>query len=201
MLVDPSEAHTQMTLLLRAAVIAVPLLSFGCAAFGEEPNQPQSDELEPVAIPHAGGTPVDNKTPAIEQTTCSAGDSWSTINLGVDEKGVATRVVMKFGGRDATSRWQSELIADIASVEQIGETEVRIGVAQTMIPVRFERMVGSNTTRAAEQLDVRGITIGRQGDNGIVKLETVGKGFMTSCSANEAVEIGGVARKLIALKQ
>lgn len=191
-----------MTLLLRAAVIAVPLLSFGCAAFGEEPTQPQGDEYEPVAIPHAGGTPVDTKTPAIEATSCAADDSWSTINLGVDEKGVATRVVLKFGGSDATSRWSSELIADIDSVEQIGETEVRIGVAQTMVPVRFERMVGSNTTRAPEQLDVRGITIGRQADDtAIVKLETVGRGFMTSCSANEAVEIGGIARKLIALKQ
>jgi hypothetical protein len=190
-----------MTLSLRAvAVLAAPLLTFGCASFAEEPA-PSTEEPVPAAIPHTGGTPVDNKTPAFNQTKCSAGDTWSELSLGVNEQGVATRVVMKFGGRDGTSLWTGELVAEVGVITALGEAEVRIDVAQTIVPVRYERTIGGSTTRPAETLDVRAITLGRQGDSAIVRLETPsGRGFVTSCGAQEAVEVGGVARKLIALQ-
>jgi len=189
-----------MTRALAVIIGAVPLLTMGCASFDEEPTAPpQSVEPPQTAIPKAGGTPTDTKKPSYDQTQCTSGDTWSELSLGVNEKGVPTRVVMKFGGRDATSQWSGELISDVGEIQQLGETEVRLEVAQTMVPIRFERTMGG-VARPTETIDVRGITIARLSDeSGIVRLETVGKGFTATCEKQEAVAIGGVARKIIAL--
>lgn len=191
-----------MTLSLRAvAVIAVPLLA-GCTAFYEEPAPPsQTEEPAPYeAIPKTAA-PAEQKTPTINQTTCSAGDAWSSLSIGLDAKGTPTRVNLKFGGRDGATEFKGELIAEVGEVQELSETEVRLAITQTMVPVRYDWGLGGGSSRPPDMLDVRGITIGRTDNNAVVRLETVGKGFTATCSAQEAVEIGGVARKLIALQR
>jgi hypothetical protein len=191
-----------MTFSLRAvAVIAVPLLTMACSQpFSEAPSSAETDEPQLEVIPHAG-TPADRHL-IVDQVTCKTGDTWSSLTVGLDEKGLPTRLVMKLGGKDGTAHYSGELIADVDRVTQLGEAEVRIDIARKFVSLNFERNVGGGLARPAREVDVRAITIGRQADSGMIRLETpIGQDLVTNCDENEAVAVGAVARKLIAAQQ